>query len=161
MNILEGSETAAEAERAFTQAVEACKRAGELEVDSEEYRGTILTVIDLCRKAIALESQHDDAHVLLANAFYRLHLQIYPRAGQDLPLRFAAAIIQHWSDQPIRQHRSAMSVEKGCRVYDTVAGELSEVQPECADREEMEMRFLEGGLYHQALTSDLKEWTTA
>ncbi len=161
MTILEGSDAVAEAERAFTQAMEACQQAKQLDVRSEEYRGAITKVIRLCQEAISLDAQHDGAHVLLANALYRLHLLIYPHRGRDLPLKMAASVIQHWSDQPIRQHRSAASVENGCRVYDAIAGEISEILPECAEREEMEMRFLEGELYKRALVTDPTEWMAA
>ncbi len=161
MNILEGSGNATEAERLFNQAAELCRQAKDLDVRSSDYLEAVLKVIGLCQTVISIERQHDDAHVMLANAFYRLHLQVYPKSGDGFPLKLAAATIQHWSDQPIRQHRSAMSVEAGCRIYDVIAGELSEIEPECADREDFEMRYLESELYSRALVANPRETITA
>ncbi len=159
MNTLERSDTSAAVERAFGQALEAYGRLRELDVESPEYVDALVAMIGSGQETISLDAQHGDAHVLLAHAFYLLHLQLHPLEVNERPLRLAAATIRHWSDQPMRHPPLTMNVDKGCRVYEMIAGALSEMQPDCAEREEMEMRYLETELYPQALTANPREWT--
>ncbi len=159
MNILERSESVPEAERAFGQALEFYGRLRELDVRSTDYVEAIVGVIGSCQNAISFDGQHGDAHVLLANAFYLQHLRIQPMTGNELPLKLAAATIQHWSDQPMSQPPLTMNVDKGCRIYEMIASALSELRPDCAGCEESEMRFLATELYSQALVADACEWT--
>ncbi len=161
MNILERSGSVSEAERLFGQALDFYGRARELDVRSTDYLDALHGVIVSCQKAIAVESQHGDAHVLLANAFYLLHLRTHSTSGNELPLKLAAATIQHWSDQRVGQPPLTLNVDKGCRNYEMIASALSELRPDCAGCEESEMRYLAAELYPQALVADPCEWTPA
>ncbi len=160
MNILESPTTAPESERAFNEARKLYEQLRELDPHSRAYLDTVVDMIRSCQAILAVDSEHGEAHVLLAYSFYLLHLYSFPLRASCIPLSHAAAVIQHWSDQPIRQHLSAANVEKGCRVYDLIAGELSEMRPECAEREEMEMRLMETSQYFQALAVDPRDWVT-
>ncbi len=159
MTILESPATAKKSEQAFNEARKQYEALRGLDPQSHAYLDAVSGLVRSCQAVIHCESEHGEAHVLLAYAYYLLHLQIHPVAHSNVPLLLAAATIQHWSDQPIRQHLSAANVEKGCKVYDLIAGELSEIEPECADREEMEMRYLESKEYFRALSADPKGWT--
>ncbi len=158
MTILERAESVPEAQGAFGQALEFYGRLRELDVRSADYLDALTGLIRSSQSAISMEGQHGDAHVLLANAFYLAHLRVQSISGDDLPLKLAAATIQHWSDGPMSQPPFTMNVDKGCRTYEIIAGALSELQPDCLDCEESEMRYLAAELYTQALVADPCEW---
>ncbi len=160
MNILENPATAPESERAFSEAVKLYEALRLHDPHSDAYGTALVDLVRSCQGVIAVDGEHGEAHVLLAYSYYLLHLHVYALGCSNPALLLAAATIQHWSDQPIRQHLSAANVEKGCRVYDLIAGELAEMEPECADREEIEMRYLETKEYSRALVADPGEWMT-
>jgi hypothetical protein len=147
-----------EAERAFSQALDAHARLRGLDVQAIGYLEALSTVVGLCQDAISLSRQHGDAHVLLAHAFYLLHLAIYPVTSNALPLQLAAATIQHWCDQPVGEPPWTKDVDRGCRIYELIARAISEIRPDCADCEEREMRRLEPELYTRALVASPCEW---
>ncbi len=158
MGIVRDSPRVPEAERAFTQALDSYGKLRGLDIETAGYLETLSGIIGSCQEAIFLDSQHGDAYVLLANAFYLFHLATYPITGKKLPLRLAAATIQHWCDQPVGQPPWTQDVDRGCRVYELVARALAEVLPDCADCEEREMRYLEAELFPQALTASPRAW---
>ncbi len=160
VTILENPAAARDSESAFNEARGLYERLRELDPNSRPYLDSVVGLIKACQAVIAVDAEHGEAHVLLAYAYYLLHQYIFSRTHARQALSLAAATIQHWSDQPIRQHLSAANVEKGCRVYDLIAGELSEIEPECAEREEVEMRFLESSQYARALVENPRDWTT-
>lgn len=157
MTILETPAPAPTSEAAFQKARDLNERLRGLDTHSPAYLETLVTLITACQGTISSAAEHGEAHVLLANGCYLLHLEIYRTTHSRLALSLAAATIQHWSDQPIRRHLSAANVEAGCRVYDLIAGELSEIEPEYADREEMEMRYMETAMYSKALVTDPRD----
>ncbi len=161
MGIVRGAPRAPEAECAFAQALEAYKRLREYALEPAGYLATLSGIIGRCQEAIGSDYQYGDAYVLLANAFYLLHLATYPTTANALPLRLAAATIQHWCDQPIGQLPWTQDLDKGCRIYEIIAQALIEILPDCADCEEREMRYLEAELFRQALVASPHDWMTA
>ncbi len=161
MGMVQGSRESTKAERAFTQALHAYEGLPGLGVQTKVYLDVLSSVVSSCQEAISLERQHDEAHILLANAFYLLHLTIHPTTQNKLPLQLAAATIQHWCDQPAAQPPRTRDAERGCNLYQLIARALSEMQPECADCEEREMRCLEAEYYSRALVARPYEWIAA
>jgi hypothetical protein len=158
MGVVSDSQRVSEGARAFNQAVDVYKRLRGADIRTAEYLEDLSRVISSCQKAISLDCRNGDAHVLLANAFYLLHVAIYPMTRNEFPLRLAAATIQHWCDQPAGQPPWTRDVDTGCRTYEVIARTLSGILPECADCEEREMRCLEAELYPQALIAGPHEW---
>ncbi len=161
MRIVQDSQKAPEAERAFGQAIDAYEKLRGAAIDSARYIEALSGIIGSCQETISLDRQHGDAYVLLANAFYLFHLATYSTTENKLPLRLAAATIQHWCDQPVGQPPWTRDVDKGCRTYEQIARALVEILPECADCEEREMRYLETELFPQALVASPRDWIPA
>ncbi len=161
MGIVRDSPRVPEAERAFTQALDAYERLRELGPETAGYLEALSGIIGSCQEAISLDRQYGDAYVLLANAFYLFHLATYPMTDNKLPLRLAAATIQHWCDHPVGQHPWTEDADRGCRIYELIAHALVEIVPDCADCEEREMRYLETELLPQALVASPRDWMPA
>ncbi len=161
MGIVRDSPRVPEAERAFAEALDAYEALREIGIETTAYLEALSGIIGSCQEAILLDSQHGDAYVLLANAFYLFHLATYPMTEDRLSLRLAAATIQHWCDQPIGQPPWTQEVDQGCRTYELVARTLAEILPDCADCEDREMRYLEAELSPEALAASPGEWMPA
>ncbi len=161
MGIVRDSPTAPEAERAFAQALNAYERLRGVGLESGDYLATLSRIIGSCQEVVFLDSQYGDAYVLLANAFYLFHLATYSKTENKLPLRLAAATIQHWCDQPVGQHPWTQDIDRGCQIYELIAHTLAEILPDCADCEEREMRYLEAELFAQALVATPRDWMPA
>ncbi len=158
MGIVQDSPRVPEAERTLEQALDAYERLRESGVETVGYLEALSGIIGSCQEAIFLDRQYGDAYVLLANAFYLYHLATYPMTDNMLPLRLAAATIQHWCDQPVGQRPWTEDVGRGCRIYELIAHTLIEILPDCADCEEREMRYLEVELFPQALVASPRDW---
>ncbi len=161
MGIIRGAPRVPEAERAFAQALDAYERLRECALEPAGYLAALTGIIGRCQETIGFDRQYGDAYVLLANAFYLLHLATYPATANTLPLRLAAATVQHWCDQPVGQLPWTEGVDRGCRIYELIAQALIEILPDCADCEEREMRYLEAELFRQALVASPHDWMTA
>ena len=158
MGTLEQSHEGTKAKGAFGQALDIKKHLGEFGVESKGYVGALHAIMRLRQDTLAENECHGDAQVLLADAFYLLHLKIHPKEGSDLLLGLAAATIQHWSDRRLCPDSSTKDAALGCRVHEIVASALAEMCPDCAEREEREMRYLESELYAKALVTEPSEW---
>ena len=158
MGRLDQSHQAAKPNRAYDQALDIKRQLGDFGPESTGYVQALHAIVRLCQDALAENECHGDAQVLLADAFYLLHLQIHPRTGSDLPLRLAAATIEHWSDRRLCPDSSTDDAALGCRVHELVASALAEICPDCAEGEEREMRYLEGELYATALVTEPSGW---
>ena len=158
MGTLEQSHQGTKAGGAFGQALAIKGQLGEIAAESTDYPGALHAIVRLCQDALAKNARHGEAQVLLANAFYLLHLKNRPRTGSDLPFRLAAATIQHWSDQGLCPDSSTKNADPGCRVHEVVTRALAEICPDCAEGEEREKRYLERELYATALVTEPSEW---
>src|SRR5512138_2614840 len=157
MGLVPDSSRLPEAERCFADALHAYERLRGLGIETTGYLDALSDILSSSQDAIVHDRRHGDAYVLLAQAFYLWHLAIYPTSNDKLPIRLAAATIQHWCDRPVGQSLWTQNVEKGCRVYELVARALADTLSDCADCAEREMRYLEAELLPLALTSSPRE----
>lgn len=142
------------AERAFNRARDINQQLRQYPVQSRQYHQAILDICSNCQEAIKANDRHGDAHVLLSNAHLLLHIDVFPVTSSALPIKLAAAIIQHWHDQPMRQRPWTKNVDNGWSIYHMVSTVLSDAEPSAVGNPELLMRRLKGELYREAISSD-------
>jgi hypothetical protein len=148
------------ANRAYNDALDIYQSLRQYPVFSSQYRQALLKIVSILQEDITRNERHGDSHVLLANTFYLIHIDINPEPTISLPLKLAASVIQHWHDEPMRQYPWTKNIDNGRKIYDMVSSAIVLANPNLKYRIEQEMRKLEFQLYPTALkVRTLKELT--
>jgi len=113
------------AEKAYEGALGVYRQLRRYPVFSPEYRQQLAQIVRLCQQAIALNDRHGDAHILLANTYLLMHHDDYSPFGSTPPLHLAAAVIQHWADEPMRQYPWTKNVDNGTTMHGQISSALS------------------------------------
>jgi len=141
------------AEQHFNHAMDIYRQLRRYPEHSNQYRQQLTDIASSCRLAIQLNDRHGDAHVLLANTYWLMFIDGYPRAGDLLPLTLAAAVIQHWADTPMRQYPWTKNVDNGKTIYSQVSTAVRSHLPAQGDRSTLQQ--LEARHYAGAVSQDL------
>jgi hypothetical protein len=150
MGFFQRLKTVPQAEREFNQALEVYRQLRAYPERSLQYRQQLRQVAASCRSAIALSERHGDAHVLLANMYFLMFIDGFPSAGDPLPLKLAAAVIQHWSDEPMRQYPWTKNRETAQTLYSQVTEARRASLPHGAPMEELKATY-----YIDAVSRDM------
>ncbi len=113
----------------------------------------LIEICAYCQEAIAANDRHGDAHVMLSNTYLLLHIDLFPLTSSSLPIKLAAAVIQHWSEEPMRQRPWTKNVDNGWSVHKMVSSGLADAEPSGIGNIEGEMRNMKGKLYLEAVSS--------
>jgi hypothetical protein len=151
--------TGSKDQKAFNDALDVYGKLRQFDVQSAPYRRALLQVLRHCQTAIALNNRNGDAHVLLANTFLLFYVDMNIFAKDEEPLQLAAAVIQHWADEPMRQYPWTKNTDNGREIHRQVATALVDEHPEMERRLDQEMRTLASSLYSSALTVNPIPWT--
>jgi len=143
------------AEKEFNQALDIYRQLRRHPERSMEYRAQLREIASKLRKAIALNERHGDAHVMLANAYFLMFLDGFPRVGELLPLRLAAAVIQHWADEPMRQYPWTKNRDTGQTMYSQVASAVQTLLPSPGDGSQHPMQACKAAFYDDAVFRDM------
>ena len=141
------------AERAYNRALDIYQTLRQHPVQSRQYHLALIEICSQCQEAIAGNDRHGDAHILLSNSYLLLHVDMFPLTSSALPIKLAAAVIQHWSDEPMRQRPWTKNVDNGRSVYQMVSSGLGDAEPSGARDSVPAMRRLKDGLYSEAISS--------
>lgn len=151
MGIIKRLFSAPGANRAYNDALDIYRSLRQYPVFSPQYRQALLKIASLLQEGIKMNERHGDAHVLLANTFYLLHIDINPEPTISLPLKLAASVIQHWNDEPMRQYPWTKNIDNGQKIYDMVSSAIVLANPNLKYHIEQEMKKLKLRLYTTAL----------
>jgi hypothetical protein len=152
MGLFKRLSSSKKAEIFFNYALEIYQTLRAYPVRTLEYHEALLDIISSCQQAISVNDRHGDAHVLLANTFFLLHIDVFPGTSLSYPLIYAASIIQHWSDEPMRQYPWTKNIDNGRRIYDMVSNGLTMTDSIQKYRYEEAMRQYQEEFYKIALS---------
>jgi len=138
------------AEKAYEGALGVYRQLRRHPVFSPEYRQQLVQIVQLCQQVIALNDRHGDAHILLANTYLLMHHDGYSPSGSAPPLHLAAAVIQHWVDEPMRQYPWTKNVDNGTTMYSQISSALAAAGTPST---QAEMARLKRSLYTTALSA--------
>ena len=141
------------AERAYNRALDIYQTLRQYPVQSREYHFALIEICSQCQQAIAGNDRHGDAHVMLSNTYLLLHVDLFPLTSNSLPIKLAAAVIQHWSEEPMRQRPWTKNVDNGWSVHNMVSSSVAEAESMARHDIEYEMTNLKRELYSEALSS--------
>lgn len=143
------------AEGEFNEALAIYRQLRKYPEHSPQYREQLKHIASSSRNAIALNDRHGDAHVMLANTYFLMFLDGFPEAGDLLPLKLAAAVIQHWADEPMRQHPWTKNTETGHTMYSQVTDAVRDSLPNERGRGQGPMEALKATYYMDAVSRDM------
>ena len=153
MGFLERLKSAPQAERHFAEALETYGQLRRHPEHSQQYRRQLGSIASACRLAIQLNDRHGDAHVLLANTYLLMFIDGFPQVGDLMPLMLAAAVIQHWADEPMRQYHWTKNVENGHTIRAQIADAVHTFFP--AGRDPNTSSQLKLRYYSDAVSRDM------
>ena len=136
----------------YNKALDLYRKLRQYPVKSSNYRNELLRIISLCQKAIENNDRNGDAHVLLSNTYFLMHIDLFSETTISLPLKLAASVIQQWNDEPMRQYPWTKNTGNGRKIYDMVSNALILNDSKLKYRIEQEMRQLKLQLFDEALT---------
>lgn len=139
------------ADRAFNDALKIFRLLNQYPVHSSQYRKALINIMSLSQAAIANNNKHGDSHVLLANTFFLLHIDLFSEKTISFPLKLAASVIQHWNDEPMRQYPWTKNVDNGKKIYDMVSNASVIADPNFKILFNQEMKKLKHEFYDKAL----------
>jgi hypothetical protein len=129
-------------EKALNDALDTFQSLRKFPEKSTEYLAHLFTVKSLCQDAISINQSLGDAYVLLANVYFLIYIGDFPQIRKSLQLWQAAAIIQHWIDEPISQYPSTNNTENGKKIYSLVSNALVETGACLSGNVQIEMKRL-------------------
>lgn len=91
-------------------------------IGSSSYHQALMEIIGILQDVLAKNNRDGDAHVLLANTYQLLHVDVFLDSDLSYPRKLAAALIQHWIDEPMRQYPWTKNIDNGYQIYDQVSG---------------------------------------
>lgn len=130
-----------DADRAFAAALVIFEDLRSFPVYSEKYRSQLFNIVRILQNGIKSNNHHGDSHVMLSNTFLLIHNDFFPEITiYSKPLVYSAAIIQHWSDEPMRQYPWTKNIQVGMRVFSQVSEiiEISDYAPEIVTSRDMQ-----------------------
>lgn len=93
--------------------------------DLPRFRYELGEVIRLCLWSIAVDDRQGDGYVLLANAYSLLDNHVgYSSPDRFYYERWAASLIQHWSETPLRNYPFTKNTEIGITLYNNILDEV-------------------------------------
>ena len=142
-----------QAEKHFKHALEVYGQLRRYPERSLQYRRQLVAISSSCRLAIQLNDRHGDAHVLLANSYLLMFIDGFPEVGDPLPLKLAAAVIQHWADEPMRQYPWTKNAENGHTIHAQVEDAVRTFLP--TQRDPSSLQQLKAQYYADAISRDM------
>lgn len=149
MNFFKRLTSARESNNAFNDALTIYQSLRQYPVFSSQYREALLKVASLSQEAIKKSERNGDAHVLLANTYHLLYIDMDTTI---IPLEFAASVIRHWFDEPMKQHPWTKNVDNGLYIYNIISDGIQTNQPDLNSSVEKEMIRLKAQYYSIAIT---------
>jgi hypothetical protein len=146
------------AEKDFNQALDVYNHLRRYPVHSFQYRQQLKQIAISCRSAISLNDRHGDAQVLLANTYLLMFIESVPQVGDCLSLKLAAAVIQHWADEPLRQYPWTKFVENGQKIHSQVADTIRTFLSDQGHSVQSLMEGLKATYYADAILRDCVVW---
>lgn len=130
--------------------------------DLPRYRFELGEVIRLCQWSIAADHKNGDAYILLANAYSELDSNVQFGASDHFQyMRWAAAIIQHWSDTPLRNFPFTKNKKIGEKLYEEILDSVIKNGGYSKDQGQHQMKTWSKSYVDDALNprsySDIKE----
>jgi len=139
------------ADTAFNDSLKIFRKLNQYPVHSSQYRKALIKIVSLSQAAITYNKNHGDSHVLLANTFFLLHVDLFSETVISFPLKLAASVIQHWHDEPIRQYPWTKNSDNGKKIYDMVSIAIIIADPNLKYKINQEMKKLKIECYEKAL----------